>query len=108
MTWAEKRRRCDSDPIIQSLPGLLGKGRGARGRRRPTYAPYIAPQLDGRIQSLRCSRNMIADRISFIYEGEVIFCGTPEQIRESKNSIVMQFIHGSTKGPMILDHSEKK
>ena len=54
------------------------------------------------------SAYMIADRISFIYEGEVIFCGTPEQIRESKNSIVMQFIHGSTKGPMILDHSEKK
>jgi phospholipid/cholesterol/gamma-HCH transport system ATP-binding protein len=54
------------------------------------------------------SAYMIADRISFIYEGEVIFCGTSEQIRESKNPIVVQFIHGSTKGPMILDHSEKK
>ena len=54
------------------------------------------------------SAYMIADRISFIYEGEVIFCGTPEQIKESKNPTVIQFINGSTKGPMILDHSEKK
>lgn len=53
------------------------------------------------------SAYMIANRISFIYEGEVIFCGTPDEIRTSSNPIVVQFIHGSTKGPMILDHSEK-
>jgi phospholipid/cholesterol/gamma-HCH transport system ATP-binding protein len=54
------------------------------------------------------SAYMIADRISFIYEGEVIFCGTPDQIRESSNPLVVQFISGKTKGPMTLDHSEKK
>lgn len=53
------------------------------------------------------SAYMIANRISFIYEGEVIFCGSPDEIRNSNNPIVVQFIHGSTKGPMILDHSEK-
>ena len=53
------------------------------------------------------SAYMIADRISFIYEGEVIFCGTPEEIKVSQNPIVVQFINGKTIGPMILDHSEK-
>jgi phospholipid/cholesterol/gamma-HCH transport system ATP-binding protein len=54
------------------------------------------------------SAYMIADRISFIYEGEVIFCGTPIQIQESKHPVVQQFINGRTVGPMILDHSKKK
>lgn len=49
---------------------------------------------------------MIADRISFIYEGEVIECGTVDQIKNSSNPIVQQFIHGKTKGPMILEHTE--
>lgn len=52
------------------------------------------------------SAYMIADRITFIYEGEAIFCGTPEELRNSNNGIIQQFIHGRTKGPMIIDHSE--
>lgn len=54
------------------------------------------------------SAYMIADRISFIYEGEFIFCGTPSEIKKSDNLIIQQFINGRTIGPMILDHSEKK
>lgn len=52
------------------------------------------------------SAYMIADRISFIYEGKVILCGTVDEIRNSSNPIIQQFIHGKTTGPMILDHSE--
>jgi phospholipid/cholesterol/gamma-HCH transport system ATP-binding protein len=48
----------------------------------------------------------IADRISFIYEGVVEIVGTPEDIQNSTNPIVQQFIHGKTHGPMIMDHSE--
>jgi phospholipid/cholesterol/gamma-HCH transport system ATP-binding protein len=54
------------------------------------------------------SAYMIADRITFIYEGEAIFCGTPEEIQNSPNGIIQQFIHGRTKGPMIIDHSEEE
>ena len=54
------------------------------------------------------SAYMIADRISFIYEGEVIFCGTPDEIKTTPHPIVQQFINGRTVGPMILDHSKKK
>ncbi|WCL50946.1 ABC transporter ATP-binding protein [Leptospira sp. GIMC2001] len=53
------------------------------------------------------SAYMIADRISFIYEGQVIMCGTVEEIQNSPNPLIQQFIHGRTKGPMILDHSDK-
>ncbi|HMV77251.1 MAG TPA: ABC transporter ATP-binding protein [Leptospiraceae bacterium] len=53
------------------------------------------------------SAYMIADRISFIYEGEVILCGTPAEIQAAPNPIIQQFINGRTKGPMILDHSEQ-
>ncbi|MCE9501353.1 MAG: ABC transporter ATP-binding protein [Leptospira sp.] len=52
------------------------------------------------------SAYMIADRISFIYEGEVLLCGTPEEIQASPNPVIQQFINGRTSGPMILDHSE--
>ncbi|GBF49252.1 ABC transporter ATP-binding protein [Leptospira ryugenii] len=54
------------------------------------------------------SAYMIADRISFLYEGEVLLCGTPEEIQNSPNPIIQQFIHGRTHGPMVLDHSELK
>ncbi|MDF3818767.1 ABC transporter ATP-binding protein [Leptospira sp. 96542] len=50
----------------------------------------------------------IADRISFLYEGQVLFCGTPIEIQNSPNPVIQQFIHGNTVGPMILDHSELK
>jgi phospholipid/cholesterol/gamma-HCH transport system ATP-binding protein len=50
----------------------------------------------------------IADRISFLYEGQVLFCGTPTEIQNSPDPIIQQFIHGHTEGPMILDHSELK
>ncbi len=50
----------------------------------------------------------IADRISFLYEGKVLFCGNSEELQNSKNAVIQQFIHGRTEGPMILDHSELK
>lgn len=45
----------------------------------------------------------IADRITFLYQGKVEFVGTPDEIRNSDDQIVQQFIHGRTQGPMILD-----
>jgi phospholipid/cholesterol/gamma-HCH transport system ATP-binding protein len=42
----------------------------------------------------------IADRIAMLYEGEIIECGTPDQIRESVNPVVQQFINGKIAGPI--------
>ena len=42
----------------------------------------------------------IADRIAMLYEGRVIEVGTKEEIKNSKNEIVQQFIQGNPDGPI--------
>ena len=43
----------------------------------------------------------IADRIAMLYNGEIIECGTPDEIKESTNPIVQQFVNGEITGPII-------
>lgn len=42
----------------------------------------------------------VADRIAMLYEGKIIEIGTAEEIRNSKNEIIQQFIHGQAEGPI--------
>ncbi len=42
----------------------------------------------------------IADRIAYLFQGKMIFLGTPEEIRASEDPIVRQFISGSAHGPI--------
>lgn len=42
----------------------------------------------------------IADRIAMLYEGRVLEVGTPDEIRNSKNEMVQQFINGNFDGPI--------
>lgn len=42
----------------------------------------------------------IADRIAMLYQGKVIEVGTREEIRNSKNELVRQFITGEPDGPV--------
>ena len=42
----------------------------------------------------------IADRIAMLYQGKIIELGTPEEIRNSSNPIVQQFINGKAEGPI--------
>ncbi len=42
----------------------------------------------------------IADRIAMLYEGRIIEVGTPEEIKNTDNPIVKQFITGSAVGPI--------
>ncbi|TEU03389.1 MAG: ABC transporter ATP-binding protein [Candidatus Aminicenantes bacterium] len=42
----------------------------------------------------------VADRIGMLYGGKIIEMGTPEEIRNSKNPVVQQFIHGNAEGPI--------
>jgi len=42
----------------------------------------------------------IADRIAMLYQGEIVEVGTPEEIKDSSNEIVRQFIHGEVEGPI--------
>ncbi len=42
----------------------------------------------------------IADRIAVLYEGSIILCGPPEEIRNSADPVVRQFVTGSLEGPI--------
>jgi phospholipid/cholesterol/gamma-HCH transport system ATP-binding protein len=42
----------------------------------------------------------IADRIAMLYQGRIIAIGTREQIKNSEDPIVQQFIKGDTEGPL--------
>lgn len=42
----------------------------------------------------------ISDRIAMLYEGKIIFVGTPDEIKKSDNAVVQQFINGNANGPI--------
>ena len=42
----------------------------------------------------------VADRIAMLYDGQIIEVGTPEEIKNSANPVVQQFIHGRATGPI--------
>jgi len=42
----------------------------------------------------------VADRLAMLYEGRIVAVGTPEEIRETPNPVVQQFIHGRAAGPI--------
>lgn len=48
----------------------------------------------------------IADRMVMLYDGHIVADGTPEEIRETENELVHQFIHGEPDGPTPLKLSQ--
>ena len=42
----------------------------------------------------------IADRVAMLYEGKVLEAGTPDEIKNSANPMVRQFVSGSPDGPI--------
>jgi len=44
----------------------------------------------------------IADQIAVLYKGKIIETGSPEEIKNSYNPVVQQFIHGEAKGPIPI------
>jgi phospholipid/cholesterol/gamma-HCH transport system ATP-binding protein len=42
----------------------------------------------------------VADRIAMLYKGKIIATGPPEEIRDSNNPIIQQFITGAAAGPI--------
>lgn len=47
----------------------------------------------------------IADRIIMLYLGKVIFNGTVDEVKNTKNKYVRQFVEGSGSGPIPVDTS---
>ena len=48
----------------------------------------------------------IADRIAMMYQGKIIAEGSPEEIQNTKDPVVHQFINGLSKGPITDDQEE--
>jgi len=49
------------------------------------------------------SARKIADRIAMLYNGEIIWVGTVEELDKTKNPYVRQFVAGSAKGPIQME-----
>ncbi|MBI4727329.1 ABC transporter ATP-binding protein [candidate division TA06 bacterium] len=47
------------------------------------------------------SANKIADRIAMLHQGQIIFCGTPEQIKKMPDEHIQQFIKGKADREVI-------
>lgn len=76
--------------------------------------PIMADVINGLIVNLRntlsitsiavthdiVSAYKIADRIAMLYEGKIVFVGTPEQVKNTDDPVVRQFIEGSAVGPI--------
>jgi len=45
----------------------------------------------------------IADRISMLYQGKIIETGSPDEIKNTENPVVKQFITGSAAGPIKIE-----
>ena len=43
----------------------------------------------------------VATRMAMLHRGKIIEQGTPEHMRQSKNPVVVQFLSGTTKGPIL-------
>ncbi len=42
----------------------------------------------------------VADRVAMLYQGKIIKVGTPDEIRNSENPVIQQFITGAAVGPI--------
>lgn len=48
------------------------------------------------------SARKIADRIAMLYQGKIIWIGTPDEVFDSGNDFVDQFVHGRAQGPITM------
>ncbi|HHT9111013.1 MAG TPA: ABC transporter ATP-binding protein [Candidatus Brocadiaceae bacterium] len=44
----------------------------------------------------------MVDRVAMLYEGRILASGTPEEIQNSKDPVIHQFIHGELEGPISI------
>ena len=76
--------------------------------------PITADAIDQLIRSLQkrlgvtsivvthdmTSAYKVADRMVMLFEGKMVFSGTPQETRTTSNAVVRQFVEGSSTGPI--------
>lgn len=43
----------------------------------------------------------VADRIAMLHDGRIIFSGTPDEVRNTDDPVVRQFVEGRAEGPIV-------
>ena len=43
----------------------------------------------------------IGTKMAMLYKGKIIEVGTPDEFKRSSNPVVVQFLSGSTEGPIL-------
>ena len=51
-------------------------------------------------QPRRLAARTVADRIAMLYAGKIVQIGTPDEIRNSDDVVVRQFVEGRIEGPI--------
>jgi len=83
--------------------------------------PILADTINGLIKDLHdklkvtsivvthdmVSAYKVGDKISMLYDGKIIETGAPEEIKNTTNPVVKQFITGAAEGPITTGESEK-
>ncbi|MBV9673130.1 MAG: ATP-binding cassette domain-containing protein [Verrucomicrobia bacterium] len=77
------------DPVISSVIDELIIG---LTERTHATSVIVTHEMDSAFR--------IATRLAMLYQGRIIEEGSPENFRNSSNSIVRQFVTGTTEGPM--------
>ena len=76
--------------------------------------PILADAIDGLIRSLQSrlgvtsivvthdmtSAYKVADRMAMLDGGRIVFSGTPDEVRDTRDPLLRQFIEGSSQGPI--------
>ena len=70
----------------------------------------LIKELQGKLKTLAVvvthdmvSAYKVADRIAMLYKGKIVEVGTPDEIKNTKNPVVRQFITGAAAGPITED-----
>jgi len=49
------------------------------------------------------SARKIGDDIAMIYKGRIVWCGAADEVDQTNNAYVDQFIHGREEGPIEIE-----
>ncbi len=50
---------------------------------------------------MKCAAH-VGDRIAMLYDGKIVWQGTPDEMKNSTNPYIKQFVHGESEGPIRL------
>ncbi len=50
---------------------------------------------------MKCAAH-VGDRITMLYDGKIVWQGTPDEMKNSTNPYIKQFVHGESEGPIKL------